>query len=88
MYVNETWEYKEAQKIINKIKMEEGTRITIDFANENQAKAFYDWLLESGFDELTQNDRVHDQLPQEEFYSCISSNELPGALNSYYIEIE
>lgn len=69
----------------------EGTRIIIDFSTENQAKTFYEWFMKYGFDDLIENDHVHDDLMQDEFYTCISSNELPGAMsdkNAYWIEIE
>lgn len=69
----------------------EGNRVIIDFSTENQAKIFYDWFMRAGFDNLIENDIVNNQLNSDEIYSCISSNELPGALsdeNAYWLEIE
>ena len=72
-------------------KKKEGNRVIIDFANNHQAEVFFNWFKESGFDDLVQNDHVHDDLPSEEFYNCISADELPGSMSdeeAYWIEIE
>ena len=72
-------------------KKREGDRVLIQFANNEQAKVFFDWFKTYGYDDLTQSDRVHDDLPSELFYDCICSDELPGSMSDetcYYIEIE
>jgi hypothetical protein len=69
----------------------EGSRVIIDFANNNQAKVFFNWFKEYGYDELINSDSVNDDLSSEEFYNCISADELPGNMSdeeAYWIEIE
>lgn len=51
-------------------------RIVIDFKNKKQGKVFLDWFKESGFDNLCENDHVHDDLPSELFYQKLEKCKL------------
>lgn len=63
------------------------SKVILQFENENQARAFYRWFKDYGFDELCENDAVHDQLSMEEFYSKIKNSSHPAKL-TYLINIE
>lgn len=60
-----------------------------EFKNEAQAKAFYEWFRESGFNDFLENDSVHDDLPQEDFPECLTAEEEPMEnMDFYFIQIE
>lgn len=64
-------------------------RVLLEFRNEAQAQAFYDWFREYGFDSFIEADSVHDDLPQEDFPECLSSEEEPtDNMDFYFIQIE
>jgi hypothetical protein len=64
-------------------------RVMLEFRTEEQAKAFFNYFKEYGFDDFTQNDHVHDDLPSEEIPDCISSDEEPMEnMGFYFIQIE
>ena len=63
-------------------------RVLLEFRNEAQAQAFYDWFRD--FDStVLEADSVHDDLPQEDFPECLSSEEEPADnMDFYFIQIE
>lgn len=66
-------------------------RVLMEFGNEHQAKAFFEWFKEFGFNEFCQSDSVNDDLPEEYFPQCIAADEEPGSISdpdAYFIQIE
>lgn len=63
-------------------------RVLLQFSSPKQARAFYDYFVETGFDDFTTNDYVHDDLGKN-VPECLTSNELPTeGMDNYYIELE